>query len=49
MAAGLISFMGPYPNDYRNEIRNEMKRYVQNSKIAHDPHFQFAKFMTTDA
>jgi dynein heavy chain len=49
MAAGLISFMGPYPNNYREEITKEIRKCVKDAKIDHDPDFQFAKFMTTDA
>ena len=39
MAAGLISFMGPYPNDYRLEIAKDIMTFVKNSKIHHDPDF----------
>jgi len=41
--------LGPYPNDYRIEINGEIRKYVQKSKIDHDPTFNFAKFMTNEA
>jgi dynein heavy chain len=49
IAAGLISFMGPYPQNYRAEITKEILAYVKSAKIDHDPDFQFVKFMTNDA
>jgi dynein heavy chain len=39
MAAGLISFMGPYPSSYRKEITTEIMKFVKNAKIDHDPDF----------
>ena len=39
MAAGLISFMGTYPNDYRKIIAKDIMKYVSDSKIPHDSDF----------
>lgn len=49
MASAFICFLGPYPSNYRVEIGKHIRDYVKASKIDHDPGFDFARFMTTEA
>jgi len=49
LAAGFMSFLGPYPNDYRIEIYQELSDYVRDAKVDRDPDFKFAGFMASDA
>lgn len=49
MASAFACFLGPYPSAYRNEISDAIRVFVKASKIDHDPSWNFAKFMTTEA